>query len=245
MIELIALFCIIVAFGVLSLLSHRVFSRETIGIIIAAGLTLAMYSFLYRDNPLFKIAENLYVGVTTGYMIIIMWETYLRPEVYDKFFNAPTHDALMEALMLRTWPVILGILILMRLSKKRSWMSRYSYALMVGWGAGVGIVFVTDSFVLKQLEASVRPLLENNGTGWVYYFDIFCAVFVLASTVAVLWYFFFSLEHKGFGGGVSKFGILVLMISFGASFGYTVMARLSLLIGRMQFLIYEWLAFPQ
>ena len=31
------------------------------------------------------------------------------------------------------------------------------------------------------------------------------------------------------------------MISFGASFGYTVMARVSLLLGRFQFLLGDWL----
>lgn len=246
-IEMIAMIGLIAIFIVISIFAHDEFSRETIGIIIAAGLTLTMYSFLYRDNPFYKIAENLYVGVTTGYMIIIMWQNYLRPEVYDKFFDAPTQEALYEALMYRTWPVIFGILILMRLSKKYSWASRYSYALMVGWGAGLIIVTVIDSYILRQLEAAVKPLQEaaTADGGAVMWFQIASAVFALASTVAVLWYFFFSLEHKGIGNGVSKFGILVLMISFGASFGYTVMARLSLLIGRMQFLIYEWLAIPQ
>ena len=33
----------------------------------------------------------------------------------------------------------------------------------------------------------------------------------------------------------------MLMIGFGASFGYTVMARLSLLIGRALFLLQDWL----
>ena len=57
----------------------------------------------------------------------------------------------------------------------------------------------------------------------------------------MLFYFFFSVEHKGVSGGISKVGIWFLMVSFGASFGYTVMGRVSLLIGRVQFLIYDWL----
>jgi hypothetical protein len=38
-------------------------------------------------------------------------------------------------------------------------------------------------------------------------------------------------------------GIWFMMIGFGASFGYTVMARISLLIGRIQFLMTDWLGF--
>ena len=47
------------------------------GVILAAGLTLALYSFLYRDNPLFKIAENLYVGVAAAYTFIQIWYTVI------------------------------------------------------------------------------------------------------------------------------------------------------------------------
>lgn len=56
-----------------------------------------------------------------------------------------------------------------------------------------------------------------------------------------LFYFFFSVEQKGVLGGVSRVGIWFLMVAFGASFGYTVMARISLLIGRLQFLFGDWL----
>ena len=59
--------------------------------------------------------------------------------------------------------------------------------------------------------------------------------------LSVLVYFFFSLEHRGFIGGVSRVGIYTLMIAFGASFGYTIMARVSLLIGRIQFLMFDWI----
>jgi hypothetical protein len=31
------------------------------------------------------------------------------------------------------------------------------------------------------------------------------------------------------------------MIAFGASFGYTVMSRLSILIGRINFLFHDWI----
>ncbi|MCI0635834.1 MAG: hypothetical protein L0206_18235, partial [Actinobacteria bacterium] len=42
---------------------NGVLNYEALGILVATGLTLALYSFLYKDNPFFKAAENLYVGV--------------------------------------------------------------------------------------------------------------------------------------------------------------------------------------
>ena len=52
-------------------------------------------------------------------------------------------------------------------------------------------------------------------------------------TITGLIYFFFSTEHKGTIGILSRIGIYFLMIKFGASFGYAVMGRISLLIGRI------------
>lgn len=63
----------------------------------------------------------------------------------------------------------------------------------------------------------------------------------LVGVICCLCYFFFSKEQKGVMGGASKMGIYFLMVCFGASFGYTVMARISLLIGRMRFLIEDWI----
>jgi len=36
----------------------------TIGTWVAAFLTLSIFSFLYKDNPFYKFAEHLMVGVS-------------------------------------------------------------------------------------------------------------------------------------------------------------------------------------
>jgi hypothetical protein len=66
-------------------------------------------------------------------------------------------------------------------------------------------------------------------------------ILLTVGVITGLIYFFFSKEHKGALGVGSKIGIWFLMISFGASFGYTVMSRMSLLIGRVYFLMGNWL----
>jgi hypothetical protein len=209
-------------------------SREGIGIIVAAGLTLIIYSFLYRDNPLFKIAENLYVGVGLGYSFVEAWYESLKAEVIDPFYWAPTREALLTAVGKRFIPILLGILLLTRLSRRISWPSRYTYAILVGWGAGLGIPITIHSFILRQVEPAIRPLGGSVG-------EVIGALVVLVGTISVLFYFFFSVEHKGGKGAVSRVGIWFLMIAFGASFGCTVMARLSLFIGRAKFLLTDWL----
>jgi len=228
-------------------------SWDGIGIFVAAGLTLIMYSFLYRDNPLFKVAENLYVGVALGYGAMLTWKLSLKREIVRPLFIDPPHSAaFLDELVRRIVPILLGMLLLTRLSRKYGWLSRYSYTVMVGWGAGIGIPIVAHSYILQQLHSAVNPLTAVPGpseaglwpwlagTAW----PVFGSLVILAGMVSVLFYFFFSVEHRGAGRAISRVGILFLMISFGASFGYTVMGRVSLLIGRVQFLLGEWLGVP-
>ena len=125
-----------------------------------------------------------------------------------------------------------------RLLGKWTWLSRISFAFFVGLGAGLAIPRRIASFILQQIEPSIRPLSADFATlGWV----VLNPPIILVGVVSVLVYLYFSAEHKGTVGGISKVGIYFLMISFGASFGYTVMARISLLIGRVNFLLEDWL----
>jgi len=209
-------------------------SWDGVGVFVSAGLTLIMYSFLYRDNPLFKIAENLYVGVALGYTAVIDWYQALKVEIYDPLFAAPTREAMLQALAYRLVPIVLGFLLLTQLSRRYSWLSRYTYALIIGWGAGIGIPITVHTYILQQLHPTLNPL---GGDFW----SVLGGVVVLVGMVSVLFYFFFSIEHKGPARVVSRIGVWFLMVSFGASFGYTVMGRLSLFIGRAQFLLSQWL----
>ncbi|MEA3409021.1 MAG: hypothetical protein U9Q95_01595, partial [Candidatus Eisenbacteria bacterium] len=66
-------------------------------------------------------------------------------------------------------------------------------------------------------------------------------ILLVIGLLGTLSYFFFSMKHKGLLGGLARAGIVFLMVGFGASFGYTVMSRFSLLIGRVSFLLHDWL----
>jgi len=42
---------------------------DTLGIWIGVIMTFAILSFLYKDNPFYKVAEQLFVGLSAGYSI--------------------------------------------------------------------------------------------------------------------------------------------------------------------------------
>ena len=94
---------------------------------------------------------------------------------------------------------------------------------------------------LDQIRSTVLIPVIAMGDGGFSLGGTISNIVTLVGVVCGLIYFFFSKEHKGTFGGASKLGIWVLMVTFGASFGYTVMARISLLTGRVLFLIDDWL----
>ena len=203
---------------------------------VATGLTLLIFSFLYKDNPLFKLAEHLYVGVSIGYLIVKTYDT-----VIDRLVITPIVEQGEYSLLI---PVAIGMLMLTRYVPKAAWMSRYAFAFIVGMGSGLAIPRTISSFILKQVEDTVRPLLSMAGPDGVTFSmnllnpaSNLNAIIILFGVSSVLFYFFFSIEHSGMGKAVARTGIMFLMISFGAAFGYTVMARMSLLIGRFTDLI--------
>ncbi len=231
---------------------------------MAAFLTLAILSFLYKDNPFYKFAEHLFVGVSAAYwMSLGFWSTIvgnLIPRLstsLSAFFQIPHIEDEYALYFLPDKvsyfiPVILGVLLLMRLSRKAGWISSWPLAFIVGTTAGLNLVRYLRSDFIEQVSSTFVPLLvEWHGVGrffgdinlnaygqlvtmlsnWVIFIGVLCGII----------YFFFSKEHKGLFGGASRVGIWVLMITFGASFGYTVMGRISLLVGRLTFLFRDWL----
>src|ERR1043166_2967998 len=202
----------------------------------AVGLTLFIFTFLYQDNPLFKLAENLYVGVSVGYTIVKTYDTVIVQLIWK-----PMVENGELALLI---PVAIGLLMLTRYVPKAAWLSRYAFAFIVGVGSGLAIPRTISSFILKQIEDTVRPLLTMvPGEGVTFTWNLLNptsslnTIIILVGVCSVLFYFFFSVEHTGPGKVVARTGILFLMIAFGAAFGYTVMARMSLLIGRLTDLI--------
>ncbi len=214
---------------------------------IAALLTLCIFSFLYKDNPLYKFAEHLFVGVSAGYYIILNFWTVIVPNLWDPlakgFAGAGVNAARSGAFAAelgdyRGWmliPGILGLLMFARLFGRVSWVSRWSLAVIIGVYAGIKTTGFAQGDFVAQVQGSLQPLWAGNLAS-----SLNAVVFTLGLVTSLL-FFFYSREHKGVLGTASRLGIFFLMASFGAGYGYTVMSRVSLLIGRFQFLLHDWL----
>ncbi|MGH7410912.1 MAG: hypothetical protein ACREJ6_07650 [Candidatus Methylomirabilis sp.] len=198
-----------------------------VGSWIAAGLTLFMFSFLYKDNPFFRFGEHLYVGISMGYTIVRIH--------YDVMVKSLYSPVAQEGKWWLLIPALLGLLILTRFIPRVSWLSRISFAVIVGFGSGVAIPRIISSNILQQVQGTLKPIL--NAGQHPFGLAQFNILLILIGVITVLVYFFFSIEHKGAIQIAARTGVYFLMVYFGAAFGYTVMARMSLVIGRFDDLI--------
>jgi len=212
----------------------------SIGVWIAAFLTLGIMSFLYKDNPIYKFCEAVFVGVSAGYWFVVEFFNVFLPKVYDNVGIAVNVLLVQGRVDWFHWSYllggILGVLMLLRLVPKIGWISRWPLAVVVGTTAGLWLINYLVSNAMRQIQSTIIPLYvagDLNAT--------IGSIILVVGTFCGLIYFFFSKEHKGAFGGAAKIGIWFIMITFGASFGYTVMSRMSLLIARMDFLVGTWL----
>ena len=202
-----------------------------IGVWINAFLTLCILSFLYKDNAFFRFAESLFAGLSLGYYIGLSVQNTLRPNLFNPLFHQPT-----EGLnLLLVVPMLLGVLLYFRYIPRIAWMARIALAVYVGYYSGVTLVQKLHGEVLPQSRDTIMSVTTGGAA------NILSNIVIIIGVFSVLIYFYFSAEHKGALGKVSRVGVWFLMISFGASFGYTVMARVSLLMGRFSFLVNSWL----
>lgn len=209
---------------------------EIFGIWLSALLTLCIFSFLYKDNPFYKFAEHLFVGVSVGYGVVISIHQGVIPFAYEPLKKAFTGEDPYKFFTII--PIIIGLLFFTRLIPKYSWLIRYPIAILIGIGSGAAIPRAMQASIFEQINGTIKAFGNfGNLGGW----EIFSAILMFVGVICTLTYFFFSVEHKGVVGGMSKIGIIFLMIGFGSAFGNTVMGRVSLLIERVDFLLSDWL----
>ena len=133
-------------------------------------------------------------------------------------------------------PVILGVLLFTRWFPKLAWLSRISVAFMMGVAGAVSITGAISANFVKQIAATMIPLNSIDN------------IIMVFGTICTVSYFLFiqgkSPAGQAWGKATTVLGDVgkwVMMVAFGAAFGATVMGRLTLVMGRLQFLFGQWI----
>ncbi len=200
-------------------------------VIIGVMCTVAIFSLVFRENAVYRLFEHIFIGVAAGYTIVVTVGEVIKP-----FFIEPVARGEWYWIM----AVELGAMFYFVYSRKLNWISRIPIGLLMGMAGGMGFQAFAN-WVLPQVRESFKPIHPNHlnamgeQIGWSGALNNLIFVVVL---LTVMSYFFFSFEQKGrFIKGSARTGRLVLMVAFGAMFGATIMARLSLLFDRVYFVL--------
>jgi hypothetical protein len=213
--------------------------------LLAWVLTLMVLSFVIRDNPLFRIATYIFVGVASGYAGSIAWHNVLEPALVDPVLNRG-FGALLDVTLIIPW--VLLLLLLFKLSPATSRLGSVSTALLVGVGAGVVVGGAITGTLIPQSAAAMTtlsPSAVTPTTGETGLERSFSVLVLLVGTVSTLVYFQFTAHRTATGearraalvNAVAWVGKLFIAVTFGVMYAGVLMATLVILSERVQFLV--------
>src|SRR2546425_11816999 len=156
---------------------------------IAAVLTLCAFTFLYRDNPLYKLAEHMFVGTAAGYYAALEYNTVMKPNLLKPMLTDFSHDRHYLLII----PLVLTFLLWARLLPRGGWISRWTLGVLVGTYAGLGIIGALQGDFFPQVQSAILPLA---GPGMTWFTGLSNFLIMLGVTTT-LFFFFYSVEHKG------------------------------------------------
>jgi hypothetical protein len=194
----------------------------------AVFFTLGIYSILYRENPWYRIAESCYLGTAVGYAVGQDLK-YIRDQ-WGGQWGSSSGMILLFAIV-----SLFGILWYARFNKEIFYLYRWPLAIVVGTGIGMALRTVIFSQFLEQIISQANTPFFVSGDMVTTINNILIQIMV----PSVLLYFWFTGEIRESAPMkvVEKVARYTMMAGFGSAYGYTVLTRYSLFIGRAQFLL--------
>lgn len=228
-------------------------SWQTLTVLLGGVVTLAVFSFLIKENPLYRFFEHLFIGIAAGLGTVLAIRNFLWPNilvpmlgldivVYPDGSQSKEYNSFFLLYLL---PLAFGLLYYCSYSKKYSWLSKLVIGFTLGMSGGIAFKAFFSEWI-PQIASSFKPLVVRECVEGVCAFNwwqSFENIVFLVTLFSVMYYFFFSFERHGKAGERFAYtGRWLMMICFGAFFGSTVMARMALLVERVQFLLIDWSA---
>lgn len=202
---------------------------DLIGALLGFVLTIFILSYIWGDNVLFRIATHLFVGVAAGYVAIVVIQNIILPQMIWPFLDGDRNEKIFAILFL-----ILGVLMLTKISPRLNKLGNPAIAYLVGVGAAAAIGGAVVGTIFPQVSASMSVFVENN---------IFDAFWILVGTLTTLLYFQFGIRRKNsedeepqrpiWMETIGKVGQFFIAVTFGALFSGVYLAAIIALIERV------------
>ena len=210
-------------------------SIELISAFISLILTLMVFSYLIGDNPLFRIAIFLFIGVSSGYAAAVVVRSVFLPKI-DVFRSNDINQIVLAII-----PLLLSVTLLTKLSPRLSWLGNFAMAILVGVGAAAAIGGALIGTLLPQIQASMDAFNIRSLSGAKAVTQLLEGVVMFLGTVLTLASFQFSAGKAADGTvkrnpifeGVSWIGRIFVAVTLGVIFAGVYMAALTAMIERL------------
>jgi hypothetical protein len=218
-----------------------------LSVLLGGVATLAIFSFLIKENPFYRFFEHLFIGIAAaiGPMLLVrdfLWPEIIHPMVgggIDVYPDGTLSQPYQSLTLLYLLPMAFGCLYYCVYSKRYAWLVK----VVIGFSLGAsGALSIKGFFAetIPQLQGSFKPLVVMVDGQFVW-FESFNNCLFVGILLLVLNYFLFTFgKSDSVQSKIAPLGRPLLMVCFGAFFGSTVMARLALLVERIQFLVHDW-----
>ena len=209
---------------------------------ISLLFTILIFSYLIGDNPLFRIAVYLFIGVSAGYVAsIAIWQVLVPRLVYPILFGS-NNEKILAAI-----PLLGGLFIIMKVSSRLAGAARMTMAYLVGAGAAVTIVGAVVGTLIPQAMASINAFDLNTAVaaGISKGEALGNGLVILIGAVLTITYFHFGAKPKA-DGSMRRMGLIEILawlgrifigITLGAIFAGVYASALTALIERIASII--------
>jgi hypothetical protein len=80
---------------------------DLVGVLLGFILTLCVFSYVFGDNALFRIAIHIFIGVAAGITVVQAWVNVIWPQLLVPLMN----NNQPQALIIKAIPLLLSLLI--------------------------------------------------------------------------------------------------------------------------------------
>ncbi len=209
-------------------------SLDLVGGLISFILTLMILSYLIGDNPFFRVAVYIFIGVAAGYVAAVTWWQILWPRAFVPLFNGTPFNRVVAV-----FGLVLGVLLLTKISPRTSRLGNVAVAYLAGIAAAVAIGGAALGTLIPQTQASINVMAASNpgsGLGARLAFGFL----MLVGTVTTLIYFHYGAKSTPAGPErnravtiLSWIGQFFIAVTLGALFAGVFTASLTALIERI------------
>lgn len=199
-------------------------------------LTIMIFSYIVRDNPLFRIATYFFIGVSAAYVFVLIFYQIIIPKLILPFFSGDLSKILIQFI-----PLMLSILLIFKLNKQTSSIGDYPLAFLVGSGSVIILISAYSGTLIPMIDRITEPFSMSSLT----ISKIAGGLILVIGAISSLLFFQFSKKvdgenPSGFGKLLSisrKVGSVFIGITLGSIFAGVIISSILALIERLNFIV--------